>query len=151
AFVPVRPPIRPWADTLPWAALGSAMEHSCETRFPKQSPRGRRPVAVRVLLALAWLKPARGASDEAIWQRLCTDCAVMDAWGLREEQVNPSHAPCVWPETLCECRGRRDEALLEARSARPAAAAMADGLVRPAPLVLETLPREHGRQRGTEA
>jgi hypothetical protein len=48
-FVPVMPPIRQWADPLPWAALVRAIEPSVATRFPKKSPRGRRPVAVRVL------------------------------------------------------------------------------------------------------
>jgi ABC-type branched-subunit amino acid transport system permease subunit len=48
-FVPVMHLIRQWADTFPWAALVSAIEHSFATRFPKKSPRGRRPVAVRVL------------------------------------------------------------------------------------------------------
>jgi hypothetical protein len=62
-FVPVMPPIRQWADPLPWAALVRAIEPSVATRFPKKSPRGRRPVAVRVLLALAWLKHVLGASD----------------------------------------------------------------------------------------
>jgi hypothetical protein len=39
-FVPKTPPIRQWADTFPWAALVSAIEQSCATRFPQQSPRG---------------------------------------------------------------------------------------------------------------
>ena len=55
-FVPEIHPIRQWADTFPWAALVRAIEHSLATRFPTHSPRGRRPVAVRVLLALELLK-----------------------------------------------------------------------------------------------
>ena len=42
-FVPVMHPLRQWADTFPWAALGSAIEHSFNKRFPKKSPRGRTP------------------------------------------------------------------------------------------------------------
>jgi hypothetical protein len=69
--------MRQWADTLPWAALGSAIAHSVATRFPKHSSRGRWPVSVRVLLALALLKHALGASDADLCQRLRTDVAVM--------------------------------------------------------------------------
>ena len=82
--VPVMPPIRPWADTLPWAALVSAIAQSCATRCPKKSPRGRRPVPLRVLFALEVLTHALGASDEDICQRLRTDFAVMYACGLRD-------------------------------------------------------------------
>ena len=48
-FVPVMHPIRQWADTFPWAALVRAIEQSFDTRCPTQSPRGRRPVPIRVL------------------------------------------------------------------------------------------------------
>jgi hypothetical protein len=51
-FVPVMHPIRPWADTLPWAALVRAIAQSFARRFPKKSPRGRRAVPLRVLFAL---------------------------------------------------------------------------------------------------
>jgi hypothetical protein len=51
-FVPEPHPIRQWADTLPWAALVSAIEHSFQQRFPTTSPRGRRPLPIRVLFAL---------------------------------------------------------------------------------------------------
>jgi len=112
-FVPVIHPIRQWADTFPWAALVSAIEQSFDTRFPKKSPRGRQPVPIRVLLALELLKHALGASDEDICHRLRTDFAVMYACGLREYQVNPSQAHFVLPETLCEFRGRMDEALMD--------------------------------------
>jgi hypothetical protein len=80
-FVPPSDPLRPWADTFPWTALVDAIEPSVNNRFPKTSPRGRRPVPMRVLLALEWLKHARGASDEAICHRVRTACAVMDAGG----------------------------------------------------------------------
>ena len=51
--VPETHPIRRWADTFPWAALVAAIEQSFATRFPTRSPRGRAPVPLRVLLALA--------------------------------------------------------------------------------------------------
>ena len=76
-FVPKAHPIRQWADTLPWAALVSAIEQHFATRFPKKSLRGRRPVPIRALLALELLKHALGASDEAIGHRFRTDFAVM--------------------------------------------------------------------------
>lgn len=150
-FVPVMHPLRQWADTFPWAALVSAIEQSCDTRCPQHSPRGRRPVPIRVLLALELLKHALGASDEDSCHRLRTDFAVMDACGLREYQVNPSQAHFVLPETLCELRGRIDEALMDALRAIQAAAAMEEGLVRPAHLVIDTFPCEQGSQRGTDA
>jgi hypothetical protein len=150
-FVPGMHPIRQWADTLPWAVLVSAIEQSFDTRFPKRSPRGRRPVPIRVLLALELLKHELGASDEDICQRLRTDFAVMYACGLREYQVNPSQAHFVLPETLCEFRGRIDEALMDELLAIQAAAAMEEGLVSPAHLVIDTFPCEPGSQRVTDA
>ena len=76
-FVPLMHPLRQWADTFPWAALVSAIAQRFATRFPKQSPRGRRPVPLRGLLALALLKHELGASDEEICHRVRTDLAVM--------------------------------------------------------------------------
>jgi hypothetical protein len=150
-FVPESHPIRQWADTFPWAALVSAIEHSFAQRIPRSSPRGRRPVPVRVLLALELLKHELGASDEAICHRLRTDFAVMYACGFREYQVNPSQAHFVLPETLCEFRGRIDEALMDELIAIQAAAAMDAGLVSPAHLVIDTFPSEQGSQRVTDA
>ena len=150
-FVPDTQPIRPWADTFPWAALVAAIEHSLAQRFPPRSPRGRRPVPIRVLLALELLKHERGGSDEDLCHRLRTDCAVMYACGLREYQAPRSQVHCVLPETLCEFRGRIDEALIDELIAIQAAAAMEEGLVSPAPLVLETFPCEQGSQRVTDA
>ena len=37
-FVPASHPLRQWADTFPWAALVSAIEHSVAQRFP-EAPR----------------------------------------------------------------------------------------------------------------
>lgn len=150
-FVPVMHPLRQWADTFPWAALVHAIEHSFAQRFPTRSPRGRQPVPIRVLLALELLKHELGASDEAICHRLRTDFAVMYACGLREYQVNPSQAHFVLPETLCAFRHRIDEPLMDELIAIQAAAAMEEGLVSPAHLVIDTFPSEQGSQRVTDA
>jgi hypothetical protein len=150
-FVPATHPLRQWADTFPWAALVSAIEQSVAQRFPNPSPRGRRPVPLRVLLALELLKHALGASDEAICYRLRTAFAVMYACGLREYQVNPSQTHFVLPETLCEFRSRLDETRMDELIAIQAAAAMEEGLVSPAHLVIETFPSEQGSQRVTDA
>lgn len=53
--------------------------------------------------------------------------------------------------TLCEFRGRRDEALMDERIAIQAAAAMEAELVSPAHLVVDTFPCEQGSQRVTDA
>jgi hypothetical protein len=103
------------------------------------------------LLALELLKHELGASDEDICHRLRTDFAVMYACGLREYQVNPSQAHFVLPETLCEFRGRMDEALMDELIAIQSAAAMDEGLVSPAHLVIDTFPSEQGSQRVTDA
>jgi len=150
-FVPKTHPIRQWAETFPWAALVSAIEQSFATRFPPKSPRGRRPVPIRVLFALELLKHELGASDDDICHRLRTDFAVMYACGLREYHVNPSQAYFVLPETLCEFRGRVDEALMDELIAIQAAAAMDEGLVSPSHLVIDTFPSEQGSQRVTDA
>jgi hypothetical protein len=150
-FVPEPHPIRQWADTFPWTALVSAIEYSFQKRFPTTSPRGRRPVPIRVLFALELLKHELGASDEDICQRLRTDFAVMYACGLRDYQVNPSQAHFVLPETLCEFRSRIDETLMDELIAIQAAAAMEEGLVSPAHLVIDTFPCEQGSQRVTDA
>jgi len=150
-FVPKTHPIRQWADTFPWGALVSAIEQSFDTRFPKKSLRGRRPVPLRVLFALELLKHELGASDEDICHRLRTDFAVMYACGLRAYQVNPSQAHFVLPETLCEFRSRIDEALMDALLTIQAAAAMDEGLVSPSHLVIDTFPSEQGSQRVTDA
>jgi hypothetical protein len=150
-FVPESHPLRQWADTFPWAALVSAIEQSLHQRFPTTSQRGRRPVPIRVLFALELLKHELGASDEDICHRLRTDFAVMYACGLRDYQVNPAQAHFVLPETLCEFRSRLDEALMDELLAIQAAAAMDEGLVSPAHLVIDTFPCEQGSQRVTDA
>ena len=150
-FVPESHPIRRWADTFPWEALVKAIEQSFQKRFPKKSRRGRRPLPIRVLLALELLKHELGASDEDICHRFRTDFAVMYACGLRQYRAKPSQAHFVLPETLCEFRSRIDEALMDELIAIQAAAAMDEGLVSPSHLVIDTFPSEQGSQRVTDA
>jgi hypothetical protein len=150
-FVPDTPPLRQWAATFPWAALVTAIEHRFATRFPTRSPRGRAPLPIRVWVALERLKHAWGAADEDICHRLRTDCAVLYVCGLQTYQAPRSQAHFVLPETLSELRGRLDAALLDTLRAIQAAAAMAAGLVSPAPLVVDTCPCAQGSQRGTAA
>jgi hypothetical protein len=150
-FVPESHPIRQWADTFPWAALVEAIEKSFAERFPKTSSRGRRPVATRVLLALELLKHELSASDEQICHRLRTDFAVMYACGLTEVQVDRSQAHFVLPQTLAQFRSRIDTALMDELLALQAAAAMDEGLVSPAHLLVDTFPAEQGSQRVTDA
>jgi transposase len=151
-FVPETHAIRQWADTFPWDALVQAVEHSFARRFPPKRLHGGRPsVSPRVLLALELLKHALGASDEDICQRLRTDVAVMYACGLREVHADRSQAHFVLPETLAQFRQRLDAALMEERLAIQAAAAMQEGLVSPAHLLVDTFPSEQGSQRVTDA
>jgi hypothetical protein len=152
AFVPETHAIRLWADTFPWDALVATVEHRFARRFPKKRPQGGRPpVSYRVLLALELLKHALGASDEDICQRLRTDMAVMDACGLREVHADRSQAHFVLPETLAQFRRRIDPALMDELLAIQAAAAMPEGLVTPAHLLVDTFPSEQGSQRVTDA
>jgi hypothetical protein len=104
-----------------------------------------------VLLALELLKHELGASDEDICQRLRTDVAVMYACGLREVHVDRSQAHFVLPETLAQFRQRIDPELMDELLAIQAAAAMQEGLVRPAHLLVDTFPSEQGSQRVTDA
>jgi hypothetical protein len=150
-FVPVTHPIRQWADTFPWAALVAAIDHSFAQRFPKDSTRGRRPGSPRVLLALELLKHEVGASDEAICHRLRTDFAVMDACGIAAVQWDSAQEHFVLPETLAQFRQRLDETLMDELLAIQAAAAMEEGLVSPAHLLVDTFPSEQGSQRVTDA
>lgn len=151
-FVPETHAIRQWADTFPWDALVQAVEQSFARRFPPKRLHGGRPaVSPRVLLALELLKHELGASDEDICQRLRTDVAVMYACGLREVQADRSQAHFVLPETLAQFRQRIDGALMDELLAIQAAAAMQEGLVSPAHLLVDTFPSEQGSQRVTDA
>jgi hypothetical protein len=149
--VPQTHSIRQWADTFPWATMVKAIERSFASRFPQRANGGRRPVSTRVLLALELLKHEVGASDEAICERLRTDLAVMYACGLEDVQLDSPQAHFVLPETLAQFRARLDEALIDELLAIQAAAAMAEGLVSPAHLLLDTFPSEQGSQRVTDA
>jgi len=149
--VPKTNAIRPWADTFPWTKLVDAVEQSVASRFPKRAKGGRHPVPTRVLLALELLKHAVGASDAALCERLRTDVAVMYACGLDEVQLESPQAHFVLPEPLAQFRSRLDNPLLDALLAIQAAAAMEEGLVRPAHLLVDTFPAEQGSQRVTEA
>jgi hypothetical protein len=151
-FVPETHAIRLWADTFPWDALVVAVEQSIARRFPKKRPQGGRPaVPYRVLLALELLKHELGASDEDICQRLRTDMAVRYACGRREGHADRAQTYFVLPETLAQFRRRIDPALMDARLAIQAAAAMQEGLGSPAHLLVDTFPSEQGSQRVTDA
>lgn len=149
--VPKTNSIRQWTDTFPWTALVEAVERSFARRFPKRSSGGRRPVPTRVLLALELLKHEVGASDEAICERLRTDAAVMYACGLDVVQFDSQQDHFVLPETLAQFRRRLDEPLMDELLAIQAAAAMDEGLVSPAHLLVDTFPAEQGSQRVTDA
>ena len=150
-FVPLLHPIRPWADTFPWAALVAAIERSCAQRFPHPTHRGRPGGSTRVLLALELLKHALACADEAICHRVRTDFAVMDACGIEVIQWDCPHEHVVLPETLAQFRQRIDEAWMDALLAIQAAAAMEEGLVSPAHLLVDTFPAAQGSQRVTDA
>ena len=100
---------------------------------------------------MAWWKHAVACSDEQICRRLRTDLAVMDAWGIREVQVDGSQAHVGLPAVLAPVRSRLDAPRLEARLAIQAASAMEDGLVRPAHVVVDTFPRAPGSPRVNDA
>jgi hypothetical protein len=150
-FVPETHPVRQWADTFPWTALVAAVDRSVAQRFPTPTARGRAPVATRVLLALELLKHELHCSDEQICSQLRTDLAVMYTCGIAEVQVNRAQEHFVLPELLTQFRSRLDAALMDELLALQAAAAMEQGLVSPAHLVVDTFPSEQGSQRVTEA
>jgi hypothetical protein len=66
-------------------------------------------------------------------------------------QVNRAQEHFVLPELLTQFRSRLEEPLLEELLALQAAAAMEQGVVSPAHLVVDTFPSEQGSQRVTEA
>jgi hypothetical protein len=150
-FVPVMHPIRQWADTFPWAALVAAIEHSFAQRFPNPTNRGRPGVSTRVLLALELLKHELGCADEAICHRLRTDFAVMYACGIEVIQWACPQEHFVLPETLAQFRQHIDDALMDELLAIQAAAALEEGLVSPAHLLVDPFPVEQGSQRVTDA
>jgi Transposase domain (DUF772) len=150
-FVPETHPLRQWADTFPWAALVAAVERNCAQRFLTPTARGRAPVATRVLLALELLKHELQCSDEQICNQLRTDLAVMYACGITQVQVNRAQEHFVLPEILTQFRSRLEEPLLQELVALQAAAAIEQGVVSPAHLVVDTFPSEQGSQRVNDA
>ena len=150
-FVPETHPLRQWADTFPWMALVAAVERNFTQRFPTPTARGRAPVATRVVLALEFLKHELHCSDEQICSQLRTDLAVMYACGITQVQVNRTQAHFVLPELLTQFRSRLDEPLLKELLALQAAAAIEQGVVSPAHLVVDTFPSEQGSQRVNDA
>jgi len=150
-FVPESHPVRQWADTLPWAALVAAVDQHVAQHFPTPTARGRAPVATRVLLALELLKHELHCSDEQICNQLRTDLAVMYACGIAQVHVNRDQAHFVLPELLTQFRSRLDETVLQELLALQAAAAMEEGVVSPAHLVVDTFPSEQGSQRVNDA
>ena len=76
---------------------------------------------------------------------------MMYACGLREVHVDRSQAHFVLPETLAQFRQRIDPELMDELLAIQAAAAMQEGLVSPAHLLVDTFPSEQGSQRVTDA
>ena len=150
-FVPEAHPLRQGADTFPWAALVAAVDQPCAQRVPLLTARGRAPVATRVLLALELLKHELHCSDEQIGNQLRTDLAVMYACGITEVQVNGAQEHFVLPELLTQFRSRWDEPVLQELLALQAAAAIEEGAVSPAHLVVDTFPSEQGSQRVKDA
>jgi hypothetical protein len=150
-FVPDTHPIRPWADTCPWAVLVAAVDRSFAQRSPTPTTRGRPPMSTRVLWALELMQQELTGSDAPICSRLRTDLAVMYACGIIAIQVDRAQEYFVLPEVRAQCRRRRDEPLMEAVLAIQAATAMEDGLVSPAHLVVDTFPREPGSPRVNDA
>jgi hypothetical protein len=104
-----------------------------------------------VLLALELLKHELHCSDEQICSQLRTDLAVMYACGIAKVQVNGAQAHFVLPELLTQFRKRLDEALLQELVALQAAAAIEEGAVSPAHVVVDTFPSEQGSQRVNDA
>jgi hypothetical protein len=104
-----------------------------------------------VLLALELLKHEMSASDEQICHRLRTDVAIMYAWGITAVRVDRSQVHFVLPQTLAQFRSRIDAALMDELVAIQAAAAMEEGLISPAHLLVDTFPAEQGSQRVTDA
>jgi hypothetical protein len=100
---------------------------------------------------LELLKQELTCSDVQICSRLRTDLAVMSACGITAVQVDRAQEHVVLPEVLAQFRRRLDAPVMEEWLAIQAATAMADGLVSPAHLVVDTFPREQGSQRVHDA
>ena len=97
------------------------------------------------------LKQEVACSEEQLCSRLRTDLAVRYAWGISAVQGDGSQEHVVLPEVLAHFRRRLDAPLMEELLAIQAATAMADGLVSPAHVVVDTFPTEQGSQRVKDA
>ena len=75
----------------------------------------------------------------------------MYACGITQVQGNRAQDHFVLPELLPQFRSRLDEPLLNELLALQAAAVIAQGVVSPAPLVVDTFPSEQGSQRVNDA
>ena len=75
----------------------------------------------------------------------------MSACGIMAIQGDGAQEHVVRPEVLAQFRSRVDDSFMEARLELQAASAMEDGLVSPAPVVVDTLPSEPGSQRVNDA
>jgi hypothetical protein len=75
----------------------------------------------------------------------------MSACGITEVQADRAQEPFVLPEVLAQFWSRLDAPLMEALRAIQAATAMEAGLVSPAHLVVDTVPREQGSPRVNDA
>jgi hypothetical protein len=75
----------------------------------------------------------------------------MYACGLDVVQLESPQAHFVLPETLAQFRSRIDQPLMDELRAIQAAAAMDEGLVSPAHLLIDPFPLEQGSQRVTAA
>ena len=129
----------------------AAVDRAFAVRFPNPTTRGRPPVSTRVVGALEWLQHEWACADAHIWSRLRTDVAVRSACGSTEVQVDGSQAHVVLPAVLAHVRSRLDAPRMAELLAIQAATAREDGLVSPAHLVVDTLPREPGSPRVHEA
>ena len=69
----------------------------------------------------------------------------MYACGIREVRVECSQKHFVLPEVLAQFRSRIDAALMDELLALQAAAAIEQGVVSPAHLMVDTFPSEQGR------
>lgn len=150
-FVPEDHALRRWADTFPWEKMVAAVDQHMATHFPKETQRGRPPVATRALLALELLKAELACSDEQICSRLRTDFAVMYTCGIDQVQADRKQSHFVLPEILAHFRSRLDEPLMTQLLQIQATDAMEKGLVSPAHLVADTFVSEQGSQRVTDA
>ena len=150
-FVPGMHPIRQWADTFPWAALVSASEQSFDKRFPKKSPVVDGPFpsascAPWSCSSMHWVPPMRISviACGPTWP------SGMPVASETIRAIRPK-LTLYCPRPSARFAAAWTRPLTEARIAIQAAAAIDEGLVSPAHLVIDTLPSAQGRPRVTDA